>query len=121
MQKPVRYAIVVPAAIAALGGVAVLFLFKDSPDDVGMSLVEDGGINLAQRRRDAEECSGVESSHLNDDYKAYVARHVFRNPRMWIIAIVDFFVYTVRFAALDWGIVLLMETKGLSLASATTL
>ena len=40
---------------------------------------------------------------------------------MWTIAIADFFVYTVRFAALDWGIVLLMETKGLSLASATTL
>ena len=138
-----RLCFVVPAAIAALGGVAVLFLFKDSPDEVGMSLVEDGGINLAQRRvaapcgwarpmgkrpsrarrvpRGAEECSGVETSHQNDDYKSYVSRWVFRNPRVWIIAIADFFVYTVRFAALDWGIVLLMETKGLSLASATTL
>ena len=46
---------------------------------------------------------------------------MFRNPKVWIIAIADFFVYTVRFAALDWGIVLLMETKGLSLAAATTL
>ena len=47
--------------------------------------------------------------------------HVFRNRNVWIIAIADFFVYTVRFAALDWGIVLLMDTKGLSLAQATTL
>ena len=116
-----RLCFIVPAAIAALGGVAVLFLFKDSPEEVGISHAESEGVDLSQSRRGAEGCSGVETSHPNDDYKAYVARHVFRNPRVWIIAIADFFVYTVRFAALDWGIVLLMETKGLSLASATTL
>ena len=125
-----RLCFIVPAAIAAAGGVAVLFLFKDSPEEVGISHTKDDGINLTQRRRDAEGGSGVEASHLkisgdcqskDDDYKSYVSRWVFRNPKVWIIAIADFFVYTVRFAALDWGIVLLMETKGLSLAAATTL
>ena len=104
-----RLCFIVPATIAAAGGVAVLFLFKDSPEVLGFGKVEDGK-------------SGTENgADGSADYKAYVARHVFRNPRVWIIAIADFFVYTVRFAALDWGIVLLMETKGLSLASATTL
>ena len=111
-----RLCFVVPAAIAALGGVAILFLFKDSPEEVGISHMEKEGKDLSQRSRGA----GEQRSN-GDDYRAYVARHVFRNPRVWIIAIADFFVYTVRFAALDWGIVLLMETKGLSLASATTL
>ena len=111
-----RLCFIVPAAIAALGGVAVLFLFKDSPEEVGISHAENEGKDLSQRSRGAEE-----QRSNGDDYKSYVARHVFRNPRVWIIAIADFFVYTVRFAALDWGIVLLMETKGLSLASATTL
>ena len=104
-----RLCFVVPAAIAALGGVAVLFLFKDSPEEVGLAKIENGELKV---ENDGE---------MAVDYKAYVAQHVFRNPRVWIIAIADFFVYTVRFAALDWGIVLLMETKGLSLASATTL
>ena len=104
-----RLCFVVPAAISALGGVAVLFLLKDSPGELGF-----GGIEKDEAKTD----NGVEKSA---NYKAYVLRHVFRNPRVWIIAISDFFVYTVRFAALDWGIVLLMETKGLSLASATTL
>jgi len=104
-----RLCFVVPAAIAALGGVAVLFLFKDSPEEVGLAKIENGELKV---ENDGE---------MAVDYKSYVARHVFRNPRVWIIAIADFFVYTVRFAALDWGIVLLMETKGLSLASATTL
>ena len=104
-----RLCFVVPAAIAALGGVAVLFLFKDSPEEVGLAKIENGKLKV---ENDGEPTV---------DYKSYVARHVFRNPRVWVIAIADFFVYTVRFAALDWGIVLLMETKGLSLASATTL
>ena len=104
-----RLCFVVPAAIAAAGGVAVLLLFKDSPEVVGLAGVESG------KRKDE---SGEENT---SDYKSYVSRWVFRNPRVWTIAIADFFVYTVRFAALDWGIVLLMETKGLSLAEATTL
>ena len=125
-----RLCFIVPAVIAAVGGVAVLFLFKDSPEEVAISHTENEGINLTQSRRDAEGHSGVETSHLKisgdcqsngDDYKSYVSRWVFRNPKVWIIAIADFFVYTVRFAALDWGIVLLMETKGLSLVAATTL
>lgn len=104
-----RLCFIVPAAIAAVGGVAVLFLFKDSPEDLGF-----GGIEDAKSKADND-------TDKSTNYKEYVACHVFRNPRVWIIAIADFFVYTVRFAALDWGIVLLMETKGLSLAAATTL
>ena len=104
-----RLCFIVPAAIAALGGVAVLFLFKDSPEEVGLAGIENVKLKVENE------------GGLAVDYKAYVVQHVFRNLRVWIIAIADFFVYTVRFAALDWGIVLLMETKGLSLASATTL
>lgn len=109
-----RLCFVVPAAIAAVGGVAVLFLFKDAPEDVGLSLGEAGSVPSAKTKDAAAQKE-------DDGYRAYVSRNVFRNPNVWIIAIADFFVYTVRFAALDWGIVLLMETKGLSLASATTL
>ena len=110
-----RLCFIVPAAIAAAGGVAVLFLFKDSPEDVGLAIAA---------REDTRPPGNSGETRVPDDtsdYRAYVTRWVFRNPRVWIIAIADFFVYTVRFAALDWGIVLLMETKGLSLASATTL
>ena len=107
-----RLCFIVPAAIAAAGGVAILFLFKDSPETVGLA---------APASSKAVPDPGAAHPLDTSTYKAYVSRWVFRNPNVWIIAIADFFVYTVRFAALDWGIVLLMETKGLSLASATTL
>lgn len=113
-----RLCFIVPAAISAFGGVAVLFLFKDSPEDVGLSVVNSSNVS---RLSSEDGVSHEARDDGGDSYRAYVARHVFRNPKLWVIAISDFFVYTVRFAALDWGIVLLMETKGLSLASATTL
>ena len=108
-----RLCFIVPAAIALVGAVAILFLFKDSPTELGFHPTS----NLS---------SGTSSSveqpfNSSTAYRAYVWKHVFRNPRVWTIAVADFFVYTVRFAALDWGVVLLMETKGLSLVQATTL
>ena len=109
-----RLCFIVPGAIAAAGGVAVLALFKDSPAVVGLAVGSIGKEDVAQQSASRSDGDEV-------DYKSYVARWVFRNPKVWTIAIADFFVYTVRFAALDWGIVLLMETKGLSLAQATTL
>ena len=117
-----RLCFIVPAAIAAAGGVAVLALFKDSPEEVGLQVATGEtpvGPENGQAARSPSGADGQDAAAV--DYRAYVTRRVFRNPRVWIIAIADCFVYTVRFAALDWGIVLLMETKGLSLASATTL
>lgn len=104
-----RLCFIVPAAIAIAGAAAVLAFFKDSPEDAGLAGFNPGGA-APHRGKDS-----------GGDYAAYISKHVFRNPKVWIIAIADFFVYTVRFAALDWGIVLLMETKGLSLAGATSL
>ncbi len=104
-----RLCFIVPAAISALGAVAILFLFKNDPSEVpGLECARQAGAAPQTGARDAA-------------YGAYIARHVFANPRIWTIAIGDFFVYTVRFAALDWGIVLLTESKGLSLAAATAL
>ena len=115
-----RLCFIVPAVVAAAGGVAVLFLFKDSPEEMGLSVAPANSSNVSCLASETDMRHET-LDETEEDYKSYVARHVFRNPRVWTIAIADFFVYTVRFAALDWGIVLLMETKGLSLASATTL
>ena len=115
-----RLCFIVPAAIAAVGGVAVLFLFKDSPEEVGLSAGASDSSHVSRLTSNGDKRREAQDSD-DGDYKTYISRHVFRNPKVWIIAIADFFVYTVRFAALDWGIVLLMETKGLSLAAATTL
>ena len=110
-----RLCFIVPAVIALAGAAAIVFLFKDSPEEMGFHPTFSP--SLGQRTSSSVE----QSFNPSTSYRAYVREHVFRNPRVWTIAVADFFVYTVRFAALDWGIVLLMETKGLTLAQATTL
>ena len=106
-----RLCFIVPATVALAGAVAVMLLFKDAPEDVGLAVPT----TPKPQNLTPSQHSGLST------YRSYVRHWVFRNPKVWVIAIADFFVYTVRFAALDWGIVLLMETKGLSLVQATTL
>ena len=55
---------------------------------------------------------------LQEELKAYIRKHVFLNPVIWMLAIADFFVYVIRFAVLDWGPTFLREARGLSAAEA---
>jgi OPA family glycerol-3-phosphate transporter-like MFS transporter/OPA family sugar phosphate sensor protein UhpC-like MFS transporter len=104
-----RLCFLVPAGIAAAGAMALLFMMKDSPKDVGLAEL------------DGEKPMGGNGGGNSVDYRAYAAKWVYRNPCIWILAASNFFVNVVRFAALDWGPTLLVESKGLTLAAATTL
>ncbi len=115
-----RLCFLVPAAIAVVGAVGLLFLMKDSPADVGLSLDSDASSRVSSPVSEGEAKQGTRSVGAGE-YKAYAAKWVFRNPCIWILAVSNFFVNVVRFAALDWGPTLLVESKGLTLAAATTL
>ena len=104
-----RLCFLVPAAIALAGSFAILRAMKDSPEDVGLPPIPGRKVTVV---RNAAESAA---------YKAFVRDHVLKNPCIWILATSNFFVNTVRFAALDWGPTLLVESKGLTLAAATTL
>ena len=43
---------------------------------------------------------------------------VFRNKYIWLVSAANFFVYTVRYAVLDWGPTMLGETKHIRIAHA---
>jgi sugar phosphate permease len=45
-------------------------------------------------------------------------KQVFSNKYVWLLALANFFVYTVRYAVLDWGPTLLTEMKGIKLTHA---
>lgn len=104
-----RLCFLVPAAIAMMGSFALYFAMKDSPKDVGLPEIPGRKVNVVKTKEESAA------------YKQFVIDHVLKNPYIWILAISNFFVNTVRFAALDWGPTLLVESKGLTLAQATTL
>jgi OPA family glycerol-3-phosphate transporter-like MFS transporter/OPA family sugar phosphate sensor protein UhpC-like MFS transporter len=43
---------------------------------------------------------------------------VFSNPYIWIFSIANFFVYTIRYAVLDWAATMLNQSKGVTLVHA---
>lgn len=104
-----RWCFLIPAGVAVLGSVWLFFTMKDSPSDVGLPEVVGKKKAIVTTPEEAAE------------HRAFVNQHVFRNRIIWTLAITNFFVYVVRFAALDWGPTLLTESKGLSMTKATTL
>ena len=104
-----RYCFIIPAIFAMLGSIGIFFFVKNQPSDLGFPEV----IEKSQAAASSEEQKA--------EYKALVRRKVFGNRLIWTLALANFFVYVVRFAFLDWGPMLLTESKGLSIALATTL
>jgi phosphoglycerate transporter family protein len=103
-----RLCFFVPAAIATIAAVLLLIFLRDTPASVGLPEVE------GTRDRGA----GVAGEEPPVAFQRFLREKVFANPYIWIIAAANFFVYTIRYAVLDWGPTLLKETKGVTLAHA---
>lgn len=101
-----RWCFYIPSAIALAGAAFLWITLRDTPSSVGLP-----EIKVGNESEDAKEEKTFE-------FKQFVRKKVFLNPYIWIIAIANFFVYTVRYAVLDWGPTLLSEWKGLSIQHA---
>lgn len=101
-----RWCLFGPAIIALIGSVFLWYTLPDSPKSVGLP-------ELAET-----ESGKNDSTETSSEFKAFVRRQVFGNPYIWIIAIANFFVYTMRYAILDWGPTVLHEFKGFDLKKA---
>jgi OPA family glycerol-3-phosphate transporter-like MFS transporter/OPA family sugar phosphate sensor protein UhpC-like MFS transporter len=105
-----RLCFLVPAALAIAGAFVLAFTLRDTPPSVGLPEVE--GTSDA-KASDAAEDVGEQPS-----FRTILFEKVFSNRYIWILSLANFFVYTIRYAVLDWGPTLLKETKGMTLAGA---
>ena len=103
-----RLCFLVPAAISLVGAGALYLTLRDNPTSVGLPELEaqSGGQKASAKKSDAAY------------HKAFLRRMVFGNPIIWVLAATNFFVYIVRFSMLDWGMMLLPGSKGVSVAVA---
>ena len=100
-----RWCFYIPSIIALMGAVFLWCTLRDTPSSVGLPELNAG-----------KDKDTVKEKSL--EFKQFVRKKVFQNPYIWIIAIANFFVYTVRYAVLDWGPTLLSEWKQLSIQHA---
>lgn len=96
-----RLCFFVPAALAVLCSIFLLFSLRDTPPSLGLPEVE----GTAQ----APDGGGFSSALL---------RQVFANKYIWLLGLASFCIYTVRAAVLDWGPTFLTETRHVNLAHA---
>ncbi len=92
------------AAIAMLCALGLWFVLPDTPRSVGLPDVEGAKIKCVDQKA--------------NDWKSILVRDVFTNPWIWLLAIANFFIYSIRFAVLDWGPTFLSQQKHLELQHA---
>lgn len=102
-----RWCFWLPAAVALVGAVGLYLVMRDTPKSVGLPDLP--STEIADRGEDDKASA---------EFKDFVRKRVFCNPYIWLLAFANFFVYTVRYAVLDWGPTLLHETKGLAIHHA---
>lgn len=102
-----RWCFYIPSIIALVGAVFLWIGLRDTPKSVGLPELQE---KSKQDTTSQKETSG--------EFKKFVRKQVFGNPYIWVLALANFFVYTVRYAVLDWGPTLLGEWKGISIHHA---
>lgn len=104
-----------PAAFALIYGFFLINRLRDKPEDVGLPSIEvyhQSKLNHDEPQQESEEkLSGFE----------IFTRFVLTNKLIWLVSLVNLFIYIVRIGILDWAPSFLKEHKGLSIiASANT-
>jgi OPA family glycerol-3-phosphate transporter-like MFS transporter/OPA family sugar phosphate sensor protein UhpC-like MFS transporter len=104
-----RYCFIVPAILAFIGVGFILNRLRDAPSSLGLPPVE-------QHKGVISETAEHDNERLN--FKQFVRKKVFGNPAIWFLCLANFFLYTIRYAILDWGPTFLTEMKGVELQQA---
>jgi OPA family glycerol-3-phosphate transporter-like MFS transporter/OPA family sugar phosphate sensor protein UhpC-like MFS transporter len=66
-----------------------------------------------------EVAGTVQAKAREAGFSAALLKKVFTNKYIWYLSLANFFVYTMRYAVLDWGPTLLTELKGVKLQHAS--
>lgn len=96
----------IPAGISFAGSIGLMVFLRDTPTSVGLPELE------------GTEVKEAKAPTKGAEHRAFLKKHVFGNPLIWILGFANFFVYIVRFSVLDWGPSLLSQSKGVSMEHA---
>ncbi|OAM89802.1 MFS transporter [Termitidicoccus mucosus] len=95
-----------PALLVLLLAATLWLVLRDTPGSVGLPEIATTG------------STGAISKQSFGEFMRFAGEHVFRNPYIWIIAVANFFVYTMRYSVLNWGPTMLTETRHVPLVGA---
>ena len=102
-----RWCFWAPAIVVAAGWIILYFFLPNTPEEEGLPPIVEVE-NKAPEKATEEKPSGWNREEM--------IRKVYKNPAIWLVSLSCFMVYSLRFAILDWGPMLLNEAKHVSLA-----
>jgi OPA family sugar phosphate sensor protein UhpC-like MFS transporter len=104
-----RYSLYIPGVVSIFCGFFLMSRLRDTPQSLGLPSIEKYRNDYSQMRvADEDKISA----------KNLLFQHVLNNRYIWLLAISYFFVYVLRTAVNDWGLVFLSESKGYSMITA---
>ena len=99
-----RSSFLIPSVIAILTSLFLVERLRDTPESLGLPPIE--------KYRNDLPASGLSKSKAS-------FRTVIRNRKIWFLSLANFFVYLVRFGAMDWAPTFLVDVKHSSIGGAT--
>ncbi|TQV76741.1 MFS transporter [Aliikangiella marina] len=112
-----------PAMFAVIYGVFLFNRLRDKPEDVDLPPVE-----VYQRKQLKEHGPDEDDLFLDDDVIEDVNKkesaiqlfkdHILFNKLIWLVSLVNLFVYIVRIGILDWAPSFLKESRGFSITES---
>lgn len=105
-----------PAAFALVYGFFLINRLRDRPEDVGLPSIEvyhEAMLNsgeIAINHDDKEDAK--------ESARELFTKYVLTNKLIWLVSIVNLFIYIVRIGLLDWAPSFLKESRGLSIVES---
>lgn len=106
-----RFAMWVPGTMCILAGIFLYNRLRDTPQSLGLPPIEKYKEDFSSRSDKKHEDKELSTKEI-------LFQYVLKNKYIWVLAFAYFFVYIIRTALNDWGLIFLKEAKGLSLIKA---
>jgi len=111
-----------PAILAIFTSALIFFGLKDNPSDMGLpdpSEIDGKVEKKVVSEKESEEEQVVHTLSAASKHKL-INGMSYGNPKIWLVAFSDFFVYVIRMLIISWCVMFLTEFKGMSVALAAT-
>ncbi|MFT5452626.1 MAG: sugar phosphate permease, partial [Enterobacterales bacterium] len=104
-----------PALFALIYAFFLMNRLRDKPEDVGLPPVEVYQLyNEADGQDDVtQEAIEAVTDDVYESPKEIFVNHILTNKFIWLISVINLFIYIVRIGILDWAPSFLIESKGL--------
>jgi OPA family sugar phosphate sensor protein UhpC-like MFS transporter len=110
-----RSSFYIPALLAILTAFFLINRLRDTPESLGLPPIE---VYRNEPQTEPQK-QVIENSDEVLGAKVIFFQYILRNKKLWYLSIANFFVYLVRFGAMDWAPTFLVEVKHSTIGGAS--